>query len=62
LLTFNWKVVLEDWPSLSVAVMVTVVLAGPSVLPADQLQVPSPLSMMMPADAVSVTVSAPGSA
>ncbi len=49
-------------PSLSVAVIETVwESSGPSVVSNDQLQAPSPRSTIVPAEAVRVTASPPGS-
>ena len=60
--TTRLKPVLTAAPSLSVAVIVTVwVSSGPSGSLKVQLQVPSPLSNTVPTEAVSATVSTPGS-
>ena len=61
-MTVNSNVVLLTAPSLSVAVMVTVWLcSGPSLVSHDQFQVPFALSVTVPIEAVSMTLSVPGS-
>src|ERR671916_3195011 len=58
LATVSAKVVVLLFPWLSVAVIVTVWLwLGPSVVPNDQLHVPSAFFVTVPTDADSVTVS-----
>ena len=60
--TVSSNEVVVSAPSLSVAVMVTVWLSsGPSVGVYDQLQVPLPLSVIVPMDAARLTVSLPTS-
>src|SRR5579871_1619763 len=62
-LTVRPNEVVDDAPSSSVAVIVTVCdCSGPSVVANDQLQVPSEFWVTVPTEAVSVTGSCPTSA